>query len=263
MHPAWKPREPEWVRLLDGVEFFMRLPTGDETTAAQAYTARIIGGLQDGRATLEGFAFEGDEMGLLTNLDVIMGLGSLIGAGYLAEQVVTDWRGIDDAETGEPVEFSVEALKVALRLGTPEGGPALVEPFLAWCSRPMVPIAADCRRLKALAKWEFGGGGEHCKGCEAAEADCARGGTDNGERCPRAVNAPQTAAGVAAWAATNGGGVWLRAGMSGQISGLDRSKAMDAANALGSFDRAALVRCFAAIEGGAMEAEATKVKAEE
>lgn len=265
MHPAWKPRAPEWVTLAPGVQFLMRMPTGEEIAEVGARVARAIGSLQDGRGTLEDMGFDPEEMGALGDLNVLAGFSTLCAAVFYGEKLIEGWRGIDDAETGEAVEVEPETIRAVMRLGTPEGGSALMAPFMAWIDAPRIPIAAEMRRLRELALWEYGDGLTHCEGCDLVEAACAKGGTDDGDRCPRAQHAPLTPPGIAALSATRKAGVWQRAGLDGSVAGLDYSACLNLARAAAGadnqwLDEGALVRCLSAIEAGAMEAMAEKRK---
>jgi hypothetical protein len=267
MHPAWKPRGPEWATLAPGVKWLIRPLTGEVQAVVSARVARAVGSLQEGRGVLEEAGFEAEDLGQLADLDVLAGLSVFLGAAYLADLLVEAWHGIEDPDTGEEVELTPVAIRAALRLGAPGGGSALMEPFLAYVQRPQQPIAAESRRLRELAKWEHLGGGEHCRGCEAVSAECALGGTDDGDRCPRAINAPQTPAGIAALAATRTAGVWRREGMSGRLVGLDYATCLTLIDATAAdtaewLDRAAAVRFLQAIEAGAIEATIEKAQPE-
>lgn len=260
MHEAWKPRGPEWATLAPGVKWLLAPVTGEIQAYVSARVARTMAGLYQSRVDLEDLGFDPEELGELRDLNVLAGLSVFAGAVYTAERVLEAWKGIDDPETGAPVEIGPESIRAALRHGTPEGGPALLQPFMAWLDRPRAPIAADLRRLRDLARWEHGGGGEHCRGCEAVDAPCAQGGEDGGARCPRFENAPQSELGIAALAISRRMGVWKRAGMGGQITGIDYGACLDLAQADGVADQGGLVRCLAAIEAGAAEALAEKAK---
>lgn len=228
--------------------------------AAQAHVARTVAGLMEGRSTLEDLGYGGASLGVLEDRDMLAGIGSLLGAVYLANIVVDEWEGIE-TEEGEAVELSLEALKAAFRLGTPSGGIVLLEPFLGWMDRPRVPIGADCARLRKLAEWEFGEGARFCEDCVAGDRACVGGGiNEDGSRCPRIEHAPLTVEGRAAWKAANRGGAWLRGGMNGALLGLNYADALTIAQAEGVTDTAALVRCFGAIEGGALKAEADRAR---
>lgn len=255
MHPAWKPRKAEWVMLAPGVRFKMRVPNGEERLMAAAETAKAMATLRDGGELLEGFGLEGELE--LIQPDVIMGLAALVGAAFLADQVVEDWEGVGD-ENGEPIPLTGETMRLCLRQGLPDGGAPLVEAFLAWCDKSRAPVAQDLARLRALAEWEFSlSGPEHCKGCALEGAACATGGKpEGGALCPRTKNQPQTMPGLAAWAVAMRPGLWQRAGMGGAISGLSYADALAAAQAEGCHDLGGLVRCFGAIEAGALAAMA-------
>jgi hypothetical protein len=262
MHDAWKPRGPEWAPLAPGVRWLLRPMTGDLQAYVNARVARTVSNLFQSRADLEDLGFEAEELGTLSDLNVLAGLSVYCSGVYAAEKLLDAWQGIDDPETGQPVEITPQSIRAALRLGTPEGGPALLGPFMAWLDKPRAPLAAELRRLRALSKWEQSGGLTHCEGCEACGADCARGGTDGGDPCPSKVNLPQTEPGIAALAASRHNGVWRRAGMGGQLCGLDYAACLDIAQADGLADPGAFVRCLAAIEAGALEAAAEKAKRE-
>jgi hypothetical protein len=255
---AWdRWREPRWQSMGNGVSFYCAPPTAEILLAGAAEAQRVIGGLQEGRADLERYGFTAPEMGVLQNLSVLAGLSVLVSAVTVAELIVLDWKGVCTDE-GEAVPFDAELLVDAFRLGTPDGGPALVQPFMAWLDRPRIAIGADVRRLRELTKWEHSGGAKHCEGCAIEDAACSRGGTDDGARCPTLANQPQTVAGRAALAATRHEGVWRRAGIGGELAGLDFVQCLVLAEAQGCDDAAALVRCLGAIEAGALEAAAEK-----
>ena len=260
-HDAWKPRPPEWVSLAPGVSWLIHPITGDLQALVNASVAKTVSDVYTGRGALEDMGFEASDLGVLGDLDVLSGFSVYCAAVFTAERVVEAWRGIDDADTGEAIEVTPESIRAALRFGTPEGGPALLQPFMAWLDRPRQPIAAEVRRLREFAKWEHGGGAAHCDGCDQFGADCARGGTDAGDRCPRFVNAPQTEPGLAAWAAAKHQGVWVRAGMAGQLVGLNYAACLEIARAgEARIDEGAVIRCLGAIEQGALEAAAEKAK---
>lgn len=260
MHEAWKPKGPEWARLAPGVRWLLRPLTGDVQAYVSARVAKTISGLYQSRADLEDLGFDPSELGALSDLNVLAGFSVYCGAVYTAEKLLDEWEGIDDPDTGQTVPIGPELIRAALRYGTPEGGPALLGPFMAWLEKPRMPIAADLRRLRELAKWEHGGGLTHCEGCELMGADCAKGGTDGGDRCPRLEHAPQTEAGIAALAASRHSGLWRRAGMGGQLTGLDYAGCLAIAEAEGLADHGGFMRCLAAIESGALEAAAERVK---
>lgn len=262
MHPSWKEREPEWATIAHGVRVLCKPLTGEIQAEVSERVARLIGGLQQGRADLDALGFEGEELGVLSDLDVLAGLSVFAGAVFTMEAILLDWEGIDDADTGLPVPVSPEAIRAALRFGTPEGGSALLGPFMALLNKPRQPIAADLRRLRELAKWDHSEHGlDHCSGCDLLEAGCAKGGTDAGDRCPRMANAPQTAPGMEAIAASRHAGAWRRAGMGGELTGLDYSACLEIARAAGMVDEGAFIRCLQAIEAGALEAKAERAAA--
>ena len=261
MHDAWKPPGPEWVSLAPGVRWLIWPYNGDLQAIVSAKVAKTVAGVFESRAALDDLGFDAEELGALGDLNVLAGLSVFCGAVFAAELIVKEWTGIDHAQTGEPIPVSPEAIRAALRYGTPEGGPALLGPFMAWLERPRQPIAADVRRLRALAKWEHGGGLTHCQGCAIAAAPCASGGTDGGAPCPSKVNLPQTEPGIAARAAAANHGVWLRAGMAGQLVGLHYGQCLEIARASQSaLDEGAFIRCLCAIEAGALEAAAERAR---
>jgi hypothetical protein len=266
-HPAWgEPEAPKWATLAPGVRFLMKPVTGATQAMVNARVARCIGALQEGRAVLEDIGFDAAEMGVIGDLEQLAGLSIYLAGVFTADVVVEAWEGLDDA-AGVPIPRSPEAIRAALMHGPPEGGNALLEPFMAWLDRPRIPIAAECRRLRELAKWEHGGGLKHCEGCDLVAAECSRGGTDAGARCPRAANAPQTEPGIAALAVTRHAGVWRRAGMGGALVGLDMTACLalaskNAHDAASFLDEGAFIRCLAALETGALEAAAEAAERE-
>lgn len=262
MHPAWKPRGPEWAPLAPGVRWLLRPRTAYTDSIVGPQVAATMAALYTGRAGLERVRLDLDDFGDLKDLTVLAGLSDLVAAVLYAELLVEAWDGMSDLE-GAPIELSPEALTEALILGSPDVGQPLFQPFMAWVNRPREPIAAEQRRLRELAKWEYSGGGSHCGGCAEVKADCAHGGTDGGELCPRVRFAPRTSPGLTAWTITRRPGLWRLAGMDGQIVGLDYGSALavaiaEAGAAKEWLDEAGFVRCLSAIEIGALSGAADK-----
>lgn len=258
---GWKPREPEWADLAPGIRWLIKPRDGSVDAMIEAQVAQIMGRFYEGRADLERVRLPVELFGDIADLDKLAGLSVLIGAILYADQLVEAWEGMDHVENGEPLELNGENLTAALFLGPPEGGGPMYETFLAWVKRPTFPVAADAKRLRELAKWEFGGGAKHCEGCDQFGSACAKGGTDGGDLCPRRLNQPRTAPAIAAWRASNSPGAWLRAGMGGEITGLDRRACLASATAEGGqgwLDEAAVIRHLSAIEAGALEALAER-----
>jgi len=149
---GWKSREAEWAAMGPGVRWKIRPATGADLGAAQAETGRIISSMYQGRGGLERVRLPEGIIGDASDLEHVAGLGVLISAILLAEVLVEAWEGMDDAETGVPLELGPEMLTDALFLGPRRGGPPMFQAFMAWVDRPSMPIAAELRRLRVLAK---------------------------------------------------------------------------------------------------------------
>lgn len=260
---GWAPRAPAWVPLAPGIEWLIQPTDGAVDAAVQAEVARVMAGFFAGRAALDELGLPTDLLGELNDLETLAGLSVLVGAIFYGRRLVEAWRGMADAESGADIELTEEALTGALFLGPPEGGAPLWPLFMAHVQRPSIPIAADCRRLRELARWEHGGGAVACAGCAEVGAGCARNGSDAGDLCPRVKHAPRTEAGLAVAAVCRRPGLWKRAGMAGVTTGLEHAEALALARleAPGA-DEAALARCLAAYEAGALEGEAERAKRE-
>ena len=88
MHPAWKPRGPEWVTLAPGVRWLLRALTGDLQARVTAKVARMLSGAEETRAALEEIGYEADEMGLLGDLDVLAGFSTMLAACFYADELL-------------------------------------------------------------------------------------------------------------------------------------------------------------------------------
>jgi hypothetical protein len=262
-HTAWEEIGSAWVPIAPGVRFLLKPVTGDVVALVQSRVAKMMADIVNSRADLSALGFEDAALGVLGDLDMVAGVSVFAAAVFYGEALIEDWDGIVDPTTGEKIdvtefaepELRALAIRSAMRFGTPEGRLALMPPFMAWVDAPRMPTAADQRRLREGAKWDFSAmGAEHCKGCAVTNARCARLGDDGGALCPRVANAPQTAPGIAALEISRLAGVWRTGGMGGLV-GLDYAAAL--ALYTGP-DEAGLVRCLAAIEAGALEAAAER-----
>lgn len=78
------------------------------------------------------------------------------------------------------------------------------------------------KRVAASAEWFGRGGGLYCQGCHEQELPCAGGdGT-----CPFDANRPLTTEGVAGLRIATAQGAFIRAGMGGEVCGVDIAGAM-------------------------------------
>lgn len=264
MHPAWAAaRGHEWVPLAPGVEFHLRRLDGVEEASVQADTASAMAKVVDGRATLEALGFDDDALGAAQDLEQMAGLSVFLFACRYAALALDEWRGVEDPETGEPIEITPESIHAALRFGSPDGsGPALLMPFMAWVEGPQRPVGAEKARLRALAEYEFKGGDALCDACDLERAPCARMGSEGGVLCPRIENAPVTLEGIAAWDIARAPGLWVRAGMGGHLAGLDYRAALEIGGAREGLHLGRLFECFRAIEAGALKGSREKAEAE-
>ncbi|WGM45235.1 hypothetical protein KOAAANKH_00096 [Brevundimonas sp. NIBR10] len=269
-HPAWSAPAPEWVGLAPGVRWRLTRPDGGIETVVASDVATAMARVYEGRAGLEALGLdpESDTGGAL-KLEQIAGYASVLTACLYAQRCLTDWEGIDDPETGQPLDVTdPDAIRNALLYGPPPGGTPLLTPFLAWLEGPRRPMAAETVRLRKLAKDHWAGGAERCRACVEMGEGCVKGASVEGELCPRLSLTPRTPEGIACWAiATSTYGLWLRAGMGGAIAGLDYQAALLAFEADRSRveerpDVGAAFAVFRAIEQGRMEAEAERAEAE-
>ncbi len=268
-HPAWGEREPEWVPLAPGVRWRLKRPDGAVQAVVSADVAAVMSRVYNGRAGLEelGLDPETDTGGALT-LDRIGGYASILTACLYARHCLIEWALVDP-QTGDVLDCAdVEAIRMALIEGPPEGGQPLLTPFLAWVQGPQQPMLWEADRLKQLARDHWSGGAERCRACVDDGEACARGAATEGEICPRLNHAPQTGPGQSAWdIASTTSGLWIRGGLSGQVSGLDYRAALLAFETLngGSLalaDVGSAFVAFRAIEQGRLQAEFERIDAE-
>ena len=269
-HPAWTEPAPEWVTLAPGVRWCLMRPDGAVQTVVASDVAAAMARVYDGRAGLEALGLdpESDTGGAL-KLEQIAGYASVLSACLYAQKCLSEWEGIDDPETGNPLDVTdPDAIRNALLYGPPPGGSPLLVPFLAWVEGPRRPMAAETVRLRKLAKDHWGRGAERCRACIDMGEGCAKGASVDGELCPRLSLAPRTPEGIACWGiASLTYGLWLRAGMDGAITGLDYQAALLAFEADRGLieerpDVGAAFAVFRAIEQGRMEAEAERAEAD-
>lgn len=136
-------REPEWVILAHGVRdpksgeinggvrWLLKRPDGLDVCIAEAKTGAAMATVYSGGAVLADYGFEPDA-NALDDPDVLLGLSLFIGLCAYAERCLVAWEGVVD-EDGEPIEFSPEAIRAALRFGpTPASEPVLLQPFRNW-----------------------------------------------------------------------------------------------------------------------------------
>lgn len=270
-HDAWTPAEPQWVPLAPGVKWLLRRPDGADKMIVSSDVSQAMSRIYQGRAELEALGLE-NEMAAgdhVLSLDQIVGYSSLLTATRYARLCLVDWEGLDHPETGAKLDCAdPNAVHDALVFGPPGAGTPLLSPFLAWIDQPRRPMGAETIRLRALAKDHWSGGAERCRACADESDPCAKGGSIEGEICPRLKNTPLTPEGVAAWEISSGAaGLWARGGMSGTVTGLHFRDALLVFEAQCSggreqLDFAAAFAAFRAIEAGRLEAEAEQAKAD-
>lgn len=267
-HSAWTPPEPEWVTLAPGVRWRLQRPDGEMKIRVTSEVAQAMAKVYAGRAGLESMMMdpEGDPDGALT-LERISGYSAIFTACLYAQRCLLEWN-LEDPDSGDLLDTKdPEAIKSALLLGAPPHGEPLLSPFLAWVDGPRYPMAAEKRRLQALARDHFNGGLERCRACQDESDPCALGASTAGELCPRLEFAPQTPAGIVAWEiASTTHGLWRRCGMSAALEGLDYRAALMMFEAHGAIpaeggDLGSAFSAFTAIERGRMEAEVLKAEA--
>ena len=270
-HDAWSPSEPEWVSLAPGVKWLLRRPDGADKMVVASDVSQAMSRIYQGRAELEALGLDNEMAGAdhVLSLDQIVGYSSLLTASRFARLCLMDWEGIDDPKSGDKLDFAdPAAVHDALVFGPPGGGSPLLSPFLAWIDQPRRPMGAETVRLRALAKDHWSGGAERCRACADESDPCAKGGSVEGEICPRLKNTPLTPEGIAAWEiVSSASGLWERAGMSGVVTGLRFRDALlvfetQCARGREQLDFAAAFAAFRAIEAGRLEAEAEQAKAD-
>jgi hypothetical protein len=268
---GWTDDEARWVPFGVGVAWLLRPPRGEVLATVPALVAGSVARLVEGRAELDQWGFEGVDLGVLKDLDTLAGLALLITCCWYGVKLCDEWRGMDDPETGEPLDpTSLADMRRALVQGPPEGGPALLEPFRAWLDGFKQQASAEERRLRAIAEWGFSGGLKACLGCEQTEEACAkRGRGSGGELCPMVANAPRSPEGIAAWTVcSERSGLWRHAstGLGSVLSGLDYTAAQTAARELltgaDGVDDRTLLAALAAVERGAVKGAQELAKAE-
>lgn len=266
-HDAWSPAEPEWTPLAPGVRWLLRRPDGADRMIVTADVSQAMSRIYQGRAELEALGLDGEMSGgdHVLSLDQLVGYSSLLTASRYARLCLIDWEGIDHPQTAEKLDpTDPSAIHDALVFGAPGGGAPLLAPFLAWIDQPRRPMGAETVRLRALAKDHWSGGAERCRACADESDPCAKGGSIEGELCPRLKNAPLTPEGVAAWDIASGAaGLWERAGMTGAVAGLRYRDALLVFEGQGGGDQldfGAAFTAFRAIEAGRLEAEAQQAK---
>lgn len=260
-HPAWEGAgAAEWVALAPRVRWKLRRPNGAETAWAAAQTTQSLMRLIEARAELEGVGLATEDLGPLKDMERLTGLAVVFNACLLAPRLIEAWEGIE-APTGELVEPTPEAIKAALLMGPPAGGQPLLGPFAAWLEGPRQPMAAESLRLRTRARDGWSGGFDRCRACRTDDDPCALGASQGGEICPQIANRPLTVEGEAAWAVCLTQGVWVRAGMTGVVTGLDYGAALLALEVQGIQDLGAALKALQAIEAGRIEAEVARAEA--
>jgi hypothetical protein len=275
---AWSPPEPEWVTLAPGVRWRLRRPDGVDERIVAAETAAVMARIHEGRAGLQdlGLDLDGEDAAPALDLERLSGLASVHAAWLHARRLLQEWEGIDDPETGAPLDHAdPEAVRAALIHGPPPGGAPLLTAFLAWLQRPQRPMAAEAARLRARARDWWSGGADRCRACADEGAPCSKGGAEPSaedltrhEICPQLATTPRTPEGQAAWRlAVATPGLWRRAGMDAAVVGLDHGAALLAFEAecgarREACDHGAAFAAFRAIEVGALEALRAKAEAE-
>lgn len=256
-HTAWSPPAPAWVPMAPGVRWKLRPPTGEEQALAAGQVGVSMRRLFEGRAVLESIGFAAEEMGVTGDLERLNGLSGVFMAAHLARCCLSEWEGMDDPESGEPLEITPETIQHALIFGPPPWGKPLTTPFLAWLESTSNSMGGETMRLRRRARDGWAGGFDRCAACADEASDCSKGGSEGGEICPLRQFAPRTVEGDRAWEVSLTPGLWQRAGMEGAVTGLDYGAALLAAEALGSgVSVGNLFSAFRAIEAGRLEAEA-------
>lgn len=270
-HPAWTPAEPEWVPLAPGVRWLLRRPSGADKMIVTADVSDAMTRIYQGRAELEALGLDSEMAGSehILSLERLVGYSSMLTANRYAQLCLVDWEGLDDPETGAKLDCTdPSAIQDALNFGPPGSEAPLVTPFLAWIEKPKRPMGGEAVRLRALAKDHWSGGAERCRACADEFDPCAKGGSIEGEICPRLKNTPLTPEGVAAWEIASGvNGLWAYGGMSGAVTGLKFRDALlvfesQCSGSREQLDFAAAFAAFRAIEGGRLEAEVERAKAD-
>gem|GEM_PF-2147727 len=271
-HPAWGAPEPQWVPMAPGVKWLLRRPDGADKMVVTADVQQAMSRIYQGRAELEALGLEPEMAGQghVLSLDQIVGYSSLLTAIRYAGLCLVDWSGMEHPVSGEKIDpADPDAIHDALVHGAPGSEAPLLTPFLAWIDQPKRPMGAETIRLRALSKDHWSGGPARCRACVDEGDSCAKGGSVEGQICPRLQHAPQTPEGVAAWEiAHTASGIWERAGMTGVISGLRYREALllfegQVADGREQLDFGAAFSAFRAIEAGRLEAEAEQAEADE
>lgn len=267
---AWAPAEPEWIRMAPGVSWLLLRPDGAIKTVVASDVATVINQIYGGRAGLEALGLDPEvDTGEALKLDRLAGYAQVLSACLYAKHCLRGWRGIVDPNTLEPLDHTdPENIKAALLRGPPPEGSPLLAPFLSWIEGPRRPMLVEAALLRKLARDHWSGGAERCQACIDAGDGCAKGASFGGELCPRLELAPQTPEGILAWSiASTTSGLWVRAGMSAILTGLDFRAALlafeaEAGPSAEAPDFGAAFTAFRSIEAGRMEAEAARAEAE-
>ena len=265
-HPSWKTPEPEWVTLGPGVRWRLIRPDGAVQAMVSAEVAAVMGQVYQGLAGLQTLGLDPEQdLGPALSVDRLPGYATVLTANLYARRILSGWEGMETEDGATPDFTDPEAIHSALVFGPPDTERPLLAPFMAWLEGPQRPMAAERRRLRALAKDHWSGGAERCSACVMESSDCAKGAPTEGELCPRLAHAPETPEGQVAWSIAQGAsGLWIRAGMAGQVTGLDYGSALLAYEdqAGTAADVGAAYAAFRAIESGRLEAEAERAEAE-
>ena len=123
----------------------------------------------------------------------------------------------------------------------------------------MLAGARRGKRLRRLAKYLFGRGGDYCRGCAKLDAPCSRGLPGlNGKSCPKEEDAPQTPEGFLVRQIGSAPGLLIRAGMTGAVTGLDWASILSMVPA--DCDRERVISLIREWEIGVLEGASEKAK---
>jgi hypothetical protein len=217
-----------------GVKWLLKPYTSEAAAAVSVKVARSTVGALD-----PSVAGDLPELGLSDHLDdanVVAGVSVYAAAVYAAEQVLLDWTGMTEAETGQPLPLSREAVRAALRQLTPDGRFVFLFPFHAWLAgNRHGGIAGDKRQLRGQPLREPGSPSE-----DQVEVDQLA-----------------TPAARLAWILAQRPDAWGRDDR-GRPDGIDYAVCLDLAADQGEEDVRGLVECLAAIEAAALTAPERK-----
>ena len=121
--------------LVPGVVWTLRALTGPIKLSVEALVQKRIAALREGRGALEAMGFEGEDFGILADPEILVGLSVFEAACCYAQALLVSWTGMED-ETGQPLEISEEAIRLALNYAPDGGAPILLSPFIALIDGP-------------------------------------------------------------------------------------------------------------------------------